>query len=583
MRQLQTFTPDIKNIKWQNFNATYFDQTFLNELTWEDWEKEAIFIRDNVKDSDIELAFSRIPDNAKDDDWKQMLEYTKSRRDNMVKFARMAYELKSKQVDVVGTNKKDLFEVTRIDDQHTLVEAFELSKKGKKKESVYKRIFDHDITREVDIFGLGDDDQFVVTGDVKKSLKIRIIGGEGKDEINDSSSVSSGGKKTLYYDSSEEKTKLNVGKEFKDKRSNSTVLNTYDRRSPHYNPNYWIPLPVLSYNQDDKFIIGTNLSYFYQQYKKYPFGQKHNFELTYSIGTAAANFKYTGEYTDAIRGWDLVTNSALRRNRYAFNYFGFGNNSENLDPSNLDFNRVRQSRIYQDVLLRSKFNSTTWGFSFGPFIEQTRIQNTSDRFISDSEDILGQSVFDKKTYTGIKTKLEFQNVDKINDTKKGLKFNLSYDIETNLANSDLTFRRFGVGLIVYQPLDRKENFIFASSIGYEEVRGDFDFFKAPTIGGLTNLRGFRNERFRGESVFYHATDLRLKLVKTVNNVLPLSLGIHAGFDYGRVWDNESNSGGFHYSYGGGFYLNPLDLVVISFGQYWSEEDSRFILKFTHMF
>jgi len=35
MRQLQTFTPDIDNIKWQSFNATFFDQTFLNEMTWE--------------------------------------------------------------------------------------------------------------------------------------------------------------------------------------------------------------------------------------------------------------------------------------------------------------------------------------------------------------------------------------------------------------------------------------------------------------------------------------------------------------------------------------------------------------------
>ena len=583
MRQLQTFTPDVKNIKWQSFNATFFDQTFLNELTWEDWEREAMFIRDNVKDSDIELAFSRIPDNAKDKDWKQMLEYTKIRRDNMVKFARMAYELKSKQVDVVGTNKKDLFEITRIDSQHTQVEGFEVSKKGKKKRSVYKRIFDHDVTREVDIYGLADNDQFIITGDVKKSIKIRIIGGEGKDEVIDNSSVRVGGKKTVYHDSSLEKTKLTVGKEFKDKRSNSTELNTYDRRSPHYNPNYWIPAPVFGYNQDDQFILGANMSYYYQEYKKYPFGQLHNFELTYATGTAAINFKYTGEYTEAIKAWDLVSNTALRGNRYAFNYFGFGNASENPDPDDLNFNRVRQSRFYQDILLRKNFNSNTWRFSFGPFIERTEIENTANRFISDTEDILGLPIFGAKTYTGLKTKFAFQNVDELTDTNKGLKFSLSYDLETSLNNSDLTFRRFGVDFIFYQPIDRKQNLILASNIGYEELRGNYDFFKAPTIGGLTNLRGYRINRFRGASIFYHATDLRLKLIKTVNNVLPFSLGIHAGFDYGRVWDEESNSDQFHYSYGGGFYLDPVDLVLISFGQYWSEEDSRFILKFTHMF
>jgi len=583
-RQLQTYTPDIDNIKWQSFNATFFDQTFLNELTWEDWEKEAIFIRDNVKDSDIELGFSRIPDSAKNDDWKQMLEYTKSRRDNIVKFARMAYDLKSKMVDVVGTNDKDLFEITRIDDDHTQVEAFELSKKGKKKKrSVYKRIFDHDITREVHIYGLGDDDQFVVTGNVSKSLKLRLIGGEGKDALDDSSKVNGLNKKTLFYDSSLEETTLNVGKEFKSEIKNNVTLNTYDRRSPHYNPNYWLPLPVLSFNQDDRLIVGTDISYIFQQFKRLPYGQKHNFLLTYSIGTAALNFNYTGEYTSAVKGLDLVTHSQYRRNRYAFNFFGFGNDSQNSDPDNLDFNRVRQSRIYQDILLRKAIN-TTLNFSFGPFIEQTQIQNTADRFISNQNEILGQTIFDEKIYAGFKTRLSFKNVDNIVDTNKGIKFSLSYDVETNLENSDLTFGRFGVGLIVYQPLGNRENLVLASSIGYESISGDFDFFKAPTVGGITNLRGFRNERFRGRATFQHSTDLRLKLVKTVNNVLPFSLGIHAGFDYGRVFDDTtSNTGGLHYSYGGGLYLDPVDLVVISFGQYWSEEDSRFILKFSHMF
>ena len=409
------------------------------------------------------------------------------------------------------------------------------------------------------------------------------MGGEGKDELEDTSIVTGLGKKTLFYDSSLEKTIFSVGKEYKNKISNNVTRNTYDRRSTHYNPNYWLPFPVLSFNQDDRLIVGTDLSYIYQQFKKLPYGQRHNFRLTYSLGTSALNFAYTGEYTGAVQGLDLVTNTQLRRNRYAFNYFGFGNDSQNLDPENLDFNRVRQSLLYQDLLLRKTLN-TTLNFSFGPFIEQTQIQNTQSRFISDASDILGQSVFDTKTYTGIKTRLSFKNVDNVVDTNKGVKFSLSYDVETNLENSDLTFGRFGIGLIVYQPLGNKENLVLASSIGYESISGDFDFFKAPTIGGITNLRGFRNERFRGRSVFQHSTDLRLKLVKTVNNVLPFSLGIHAGFDYGRVFDDTTpNSGGLHYSYGGGFYLDPVDLVVISFGQYWSEEDNRFILKFSHMF
>jgi hypothetical protein len=582
MRQLQTFTPEVKNIKWESWNSTYFDQTFLGELEWEDWKKEAEFLRDNITDEVIEASFAKVPVEAQDEEWRQLVENTKKRRDNIVEFARQSYELKSKLVDVLGTSKKDLFIVDRLSDEKTKIEVYELSKKGKKKDIVYRRIFNNDVTKEVHLYGLEDNDVFEITGDVKKSLKLRIIGGEGKDKVVDNSNVSKGGKKTLIYDSSTEKNEFELGSEGKDKTSLATNLNTYDRRSHHYDPNFWIPLPVISFAPDDGLILGANATFFNYQFKKEPYGQKHKFNIDYSLTTQALNFNYDATYFEAIGKWDLTTELEARRNRFAFNYFGFGNESFNPDPDELEFNRVRQSRLALGLLFERRFAVDNGTFSIGPTIERTRIEDTEDRFVTSSESFLAPSAFDEIIYTGIQANFKFENLDTEVNPHKGIKLDVGYKVETALNGSDFTFGEFGVKFTVYQAIDPKGNFIFASQAGFDAIQGDFDFFKAPTIGG-DNLRGFRKERFRGDRAFYHTTDLRIKLLNSINKVLPFTFGIHGGFEYGRVWQDNDNSDTLHTSYGGGFWLDPIDFLVISFGQYYSEEDTRFIFKLNHMF
>ncbi len=584
MRQLQTYSPDTKNVKWQGWNATYFDQTFLSELEWEDWEKEAKFIQENVTDQIIETAFSRIPDAAKNSEWKQMMEDTKKRRDRMVKFARQVYELKSKVVDVLGTDKRDLFEVNRMSDTQTSVKVFALSKNGNKKDLAYERVFDHAVTKEIHLYGLADDDEFIITGDVNKSLKIRLIGGVDNDKFVDNSNVKSGGKKTLVYDSSIKDNDLSLGKEGKDKTSRNVNLNTYDRRSLHYNPDWWMPLPVISSTPDDGLILGTDLSFFHYAFKKHPYAQKHNFRVDYSFGTAALNFKYRGEYLQSIKNWDLVNNVSLRRSRFAFNYFGIGNETVNIDPDDLEFNRVRQSVIYVDLQLRKQFANNNGSFSIGPLVERTKVESTSGRFISLlNETNLPSDIFEQRIYSGVKTQFSYESLDQTVNPHRGLKFYISYALETNIENTDFTFGKFSTGLTIYQNLDKKGNIIIASKAGYEHISGDYDFFKAPTIGGGNNIRGFRAQRFRGDASFYHITDLRIKLLRSINKTIPFTFGIHGGFDYGKVWEKGVDSDKIHTSYGGGIWLDPVDFLIISVGQYYSEEDKRFLFKLTHMF
>ena len=586
-RQLQTFRPDVKNIKWESWNSTYFDQTFLGELDWEDWKKEAEFLRDNITDEVIETAFSKMPKGAHNEAWKQMIEDTKARRNQIVEFAERSYKLKSKQVDILGTSHKDLFVVERIDENHTKCTVYELNKRGEKKGMVYERVFNHSVTKEIHLYGLEDDDKFEITGDVKKSLKIRVIGGLDNDEVIESSRVRQAGKKTLVYDSDAEKNRFVLGKQGTDKSSNKTYKNTYDRRSRHYDPNFWLPLPVIEFNPDDGLILGASATFYNYKFKKKPYGEKHAFGVNYSTSTQALDFRYNSEFIEVLGSWDLLINSELRRNRFAFNYYGFGNNTINPDPDELDFNRVRQSKIYADLLIQKRFSVDNGRFAFGPLIERTRIDDTPDRFIVTPEALLPDDVFEERIYAGIRAEFTYENLDSKTDPHRGIKFEAHYNLETLLDDNDFTFGRLGVGLKYYKALDKRERFVLATQAKYEQIDGDFDFWKAPSIGGLNNLRGFRINRFRGTKSFYHTTDLRIKLFNVENNTLPFNFGIHGGFEYGRVFTDDSgertDDDMLHTAYGGGLWLDPVDFIVISFGIYESEEDSRFIFKLNHMF
>jgi outer membrane protein assembly factor BamA len=63
----------------------------------------------------------------------------------------------------------------------------------------------------------------------------------------------------------------------------------------------------------------------------------------------------------------------------------------------------------------------------------------------------------------------------------------------------------------------------------------FEFYQAAFLGGDTNLRGFRDNRFSGKTSFYQGSDLRYFIGQIKNPFAPINYGAFIGFDYGRVW------------------------------------------------
>ena len=584
MKQLKVYKPKVKNIKWVTYSARSFDRTFLNELSWEEWEHEVKYFQENLTDEVIDAAFKTWPKKVYDETGEELAGYVKYRRDHLMDTAKKHYKFVSKKVDVFGTNKREKFVVERLNKDETLVTVYN-NKKGKQNDTiVYQRLFYTDETKEIRLFGLNGDDKFEIKGEVKDGPLIRVIGGLDEDEFEDESKVSGLGKKTIIYDSKTGNKLKKKSSETRDKRSNIRENNIYNQKDYHYEFDYLIPLPIIAFNPDDGLSIGANLLFTHYGFKKDPYASTHRVVGKFAFATLAFNLEYLGDYIHAFGKTDFLLDAKYQAPQFVVNYFGIGNDTENprRNRSEFDYNRVRQRLAAIKPMVKKRFAGDHGRFTVGPLGEIVEIEKTPNRFITE-ESGEDESIFDPKYYVGGEIGLEYANSDNNLIPSRGFKFKTSIAVKSDVENSDMTHYPIKAEMTVYQNLDPRGNVVFATRLGTQHNIGNFEFFQAAVLGGKSNLRGFRSERFSGRTSFYHNLDLRLKMFNSSNRVVPFSFGVAGGFDYGRVWNNGENSSTWHTAYGGGVWLAPVDFFVLYFELYRSVEGNRFIFKAGYAF
>jgi len=580
LRQLQSYGPEIAHVKWNTWSARLFDRTFLNELDWTQWEKEVKWVQQHLTDSTIDYAFQEWPTRAREISAPFIITAIKSRRDNLLTLARAHYLFISQSVNVVGTEERERFLIEHLPDDKTRVTVFEISKKGDNKGQVYQRVFSADITHAINVYGNGDDDEFIVRGQTERSSKVRLIGGVGKDVFADSSFVTKGGRKTWIYDDLGKNTVIS-GRETKDKRTSLYRYNIYDRRGYDSEYDIMLPLPILGYNPDDGALIGAQLHFINYAFKKEPYGSAHTVNANYAFATNAFKVGYRGDYLNAFRNFDFLLDVRYHGPTFAFNFAGLGNDTQRpVDDAN--FYRVRQESIQIRPWIKKRFASNSGAITFGPSFQTYEVEETPGRFVAQYGAAEDPELFERKNFGAMHFGVSYDNVDNFFNPHKGVKFQSGYSLNYNLDNEN-QFSMWQAQLSFYISLDARENFIFASEVGGAQVLGNgFEFFQRPTLGGFHSLRGYRTERFYGRSSFWQTSDLRVRLTSNYNPVLPLTLGLFGSFDYGRVWLQREESDTWHNSVGGGVWIAPVDALILSVGTFFPKEDfeesPRFVFR-----
>jgi hypothetical protein len=572
LHQLQTYGPQIRSYKWNTWSARLFDRTFLNELEWAQWEKQVLYVQQNLSDKAIEETFHDWPAKALELTGAHLIKSIKARRDNLIEIARTHYKFLSKNVNVIGTDEKERIEIELLDNEHTNVRIYKIKKDGELGKLHFSRTFDHQFTNTINIYANGGSDQFIVTGQVKNGIRVRLIGGSGNDAFSDSSSVSGGGKKTIIFDDLNQNT-IHAGSETKDKRTSLYRFNVYDRRGSDSEYNITLPVPVIGANPDDGFLVGANFNMTRYGFKKEPFASSQRFGGSYAFGTKAFKVHYSADFINAFKKFDFYIDSYYHGPTFAFNYAGRGNEAVR-SIKDADYYRVRQTGLKIYPALKKRFASNSGSFALGPFLEVSDVEETAGRFITTDQNGLTHAVFKTKVFSGARFTFDFTNTDNFSAPHNGIRFHTDASWTANLKENQ-NFSSLNAEFEFYKSLDMQENIVLASQVGTGLNFGKgYEFFQMPTIGGQQGLRGYRTQRFYGKSALWHNTDLRIKFGTSYNRTLPFTFGVLGAFDYGRVWEENERSKQWHYNYGGGFYFAPIDILVFSVAAYIPKEKTE---------
>ena len=180
LRITQGFKYEIKDMGGLVSQGKWLDRRFLNDLSKDEWVEIAEKMQAGLTDDIIEAAIADMPPQIAAIKGDITIDKLKVRRDKLPEFAQEHYSIISKKVDILGSNEREQFRVERLNNNETEVKVWTLNSKGNKKDKIYDRVFKHDETREIRLYGLKGKDEFDVEGEVDKGMKVRIIGGARK-------------------------------------------------------------------------------------------------------------------------------------------------------------------------------------------------------------------------------------------------------------------------------------------------------------------------------------------------------------------------------------------------------------------
>ena len=575
LRHMRSFKNKIDNVKWLNREPYPLDLAFVRVSGKNDWIAQAKYIQEHLSDADIDNAFKSLPKEVQDGTIEDIKRKLKNRKRELQKYAAVYSDVLSRTVMVAGTDKKDKFVVDHNAKNSLELKVYRLKKNDE--ELLYTKVYNDKTTKNLWIYGLDDDDVYEVKGMYNSNILIRLIGGQNNDLY-----AIENGKRVRIYDFKSKDNTYNLDKKAQKVLTDDYDVNLYNFEKPKYN--VFSGLPTAGFNPDDGVKLGINLNYTVNNFKQNPYTQRHVLNGYYYFATGGFELDYTAHFPGLLGNWVIDVEAKYTTPNFAINYFGYGNETINDDRDlGMDYNRVRieKLRIAPAVRHVGRYGSE---LSFQPVFEKMQVENTEGRFIN-TPGIINPEVFENQYYGGATLKYSFKNADFASKPSLGMGFMISGSWLTNLENTKQNFPAIESNLSFVHKIDPGGKLVFATLFKAKAIlNNNYEFYQGVTLGGDKDLRGYRTERFLGNTSYSQSSDLRYTIGKIRKSIIPLTYGILAGFDYGRIWLDGENSKKWHNDFGGGIWLNGINLITARVSYFQSpDERGRVVLGAAYSF
>jgi hypothetical protein len=568
LKGLQYKIPDINRL---NTVAKDFDRMFLNNLDEEAWNRVATEFTNKLTDSKISAAIHKMPPEIYAISGQKIIDKLISRKKILKQESLKYFKFLAKEVDILGSNENEKFSISSSNDSVTLT-VYSYRKYADSNFVMYQRVFDQRITKEIRLYGFNGDDKFEVDSAMHSTIRIRMIGGRGRDSFFIKSPL-----RTFVYDNLMDTNYLSASKRTKRYFNSDPNINEFHIKHFNY-PVTRYPRTVIGINEDDGFLLGTGLWITRFGFRKEPYASDHRLTALFALARKAWQLKYHGELIHAFRSTDVILNAQVS-NPVLNNFFGFGNNTVIDETKAIRFYRVRYKFAEADILLRKKYFGKL-SMAVGP-----TIFHYWNKYESNDEYILGKpanagldsaSVYATKTYLGFKGIVELDNVNSELFPTRGIRWVNKLTIVRPLNTASRAVNKIESDMTIYASLKIPAKIIGVIKMGAGHMFNDsVEYFQALSIGQNNVLRGFRKNRFSGTSLAYGSLEFRIKLFESKSYIFPGQVGLIVFNDVAKVWYKEEVSKRWHYVAGGGFYYNPFNLVILSATMGYSREDKVF--------
>ncbi len=568
LRLMQSYEEELRSPKWFNLEPYPLDVALITKSNKDIWDKQVAYIQNNLTDVEIEKAFEFIPKEINDNTIEEIKRKLRGRRSNLQNISDTYFKHINKYVVIKGTDKKDYFTIRALPNKQTEITVHEIIN-NEKATLIHKRIYTREISKEIWVYGLDNEDVFEVIG--KQSILLRIIGGQNNDTYRIEN-----GKKIHIYDYKSKKNTFDQALKATIHAQNKYDINTYDYKKLKYSTNQFIP--SIAANPDDGFSFGFVNTLTNYGFNRNPFSAQHQLQANYYFGTSGFNVGYTGEFANIIGNTNLLIEANLTDSNYANNFFGFGNETVFEDDKDLDFYRVRQSSHSGALGIVYRGRQGAFMFVKGVY-ESFELEDTADRILTSNQDVLVDddellNLFDKTNFAGLEASYSYENYNDKAVPTLGMHFELISGYKFNVDNPDqsVTYLKPLFGII--KNISKDHRLVLATRLGSHINLGsqnDIEIYQSARLGRENGLRGFNSERFSGKHSFYSSSDVRYSFKKLRSSIVPLSIGFYGGFDVGRVWFHEENSKKWHNAVGGGVYMTAAQLFTSRIGVFTSSD------------
>jgi hypothetical protein len=543
-----TFDSTFPALRSLVYKGGIIDRRVLMGTPREAFDSIARFVRDRITDEVIAASMARMPREYASS-WPSLTGKLQARRDSLPAVADRWFLWINEVADIHGTDVAERATITRVDDQTVRVEIAEGAGSP-----YFDRRFRAGETREIRLYLHGGDDHAIIRGDVARSIPLRIIGGNGRNVLVDSSRVGGGAEARLHDVGDIDDVEYGV----------DTVWN---RRALVMSPEgQSIPLkdfgrgggPLVDVSSNRDMGLMPELGWAWERYgfRQHPYATRVELEGRYS-------FRNDG-WAAELRTDHRLADSRLHYRVHAgfsqlalLNYHGLGNSTPRTpgvpvgERSPRDgFFAVQQDQWLLHPALAYGLGEDT-EIRLGPLVQHTVSEGPAGGYLETTQPY-GAGSF---TEGGLRAAF-------VHDTREGGSshptggalfdvradwFPAMFDVRESFGAVRATLGGF---LTLPLPLDP----YVGLRVTGQKVFGDFPFHEAAFIGGRSGgVRILDPQRYAGDAALAAKASLRVPLL-TIPFLVPLETGAFVEQEVGRVYVDGASPDGWHNAFGAGFWV-----------------------------